>query len=158
MPARKRARGFSFDDGAHWASAAAHLPTTPVHDLLIHGDDLVVPLTAARSGCSMTSVRCARRTPRSPAKKHTCSRLVPQFARAWGTPTPPLRHRRKSARRRGALLLFERGAQRSHQAGIAGCPGQRSSRALPAKKRKGGWLRRVGKKMKQRSTSPRRPG
>jgi len=32
----------SFDDGAHWQALQLNLPTTPVHDLLIHGDDLVV--------------------------------------------------------------------------------------------------------------------
>jgi photosystem II stability/assembly factor-like uncharacterized protein len=32
----------SFDDGSHWQTLQLNLPTTPVHDLLIHGDDLVV--------------------------------------------------------------------------------------------------------------------
>src|SRR5712672_1861810 len=32
----------SFDDGSHWQALQLNLPTTPVHDLLIHGDDLVV--------------------------------------------------------------------------------------------------------------------
>jgi photosystem II stability/assembly factor-like uncharacterized protein len=32
----------SFDDGAHWQALQLNLPTTPVHDLIIHGDDLVV--------------------------------------------------------------------------------------------------------------------
>jgi photosystem II stability/assembly factor-like uncharacterized protein len=32
----------SFDDGAHWQTLQLNLPTTPVHDLIIHGDDLVV--------------------------------------------------------------------------------------------------------------------
>ncbi|MGB7285129.1 MAG: hypothetical protein WBE13_22915 [Candidatus Acidiferrum sp.] len=32
----------SFDDGARWQSLKLNLPTTPVHDLTIKGDDLVV--------------------------------------------------------------------------------------------------------------------
>jgi len=32
----------SFDDGLHWQSLQINLPTTPIHDLLIHGDDLAV--------------------------------------------------------------------------------------------------------------------
>ena len=32
----------SFDDGAHWRSLQKNLPPSPVHDLLIKGDDLVV--------------------------------------------------------------------------------------------------------------------
>ena len=32
----------SFDDGAHWGSLQLNLPSVPVHDLLVKGDDLVV--------------------------------------------------------------------------------------------------------------------
>jgi photosystem II stability/assembly factor-like uncharacterized protein len=32
----------SFDDGGHWQVLQLNLPTTPVHDLILHGDDLVV--------------------------------------------------------------------------------------------------------------------
>jgi len=32
----------SFDDGAHWQSLQLNLPVTPVHDLIVKGDDLVV--------------------------------------------------------------------------------------------------------------------
>ncbi|HKV23354.1 MAG TPA: hypothetical protein VJN93_02075 [Candidatus Acidoferrum sp.] len=32
----------SFDDGGHWQSVKLNLPTTPVHDLTIKGDDLVI--------------------------------------------------------------------------------------------------------------------
>lgn len=31
----------SFDDGAHWAPLQTGLPSTPIHDLVVHGDDLV---------------------------------------------------------------------------------------------------------------------
>ncbi len=31
----------SFDDGAHWAALQKNLPVSPVHDLDVHGDDLV---------------------------------------------------------------------------------------------------------------------
>jgi hypothetical protein len=32
----------SFDDGIHWQTLQLNLPTTPIHDLIIHADDLVV--------------------------------------------------------------------------------------------------------------------
>lgn len=32
----------SFDDGGHWQSIKANLPTTPIHDLTVKDDDLVV--------------------------------------------------------------------------------------------------------------------
>jgi len=32
----------SFDDGSHWQSLQLDLPTTPIHDLIIHDNDLVV--------------------------------------------------------------------------------------------------------------------
>jgi photosystem II stability/assembly factor-like uncharacterized protein len=32
----------SFDDGAHWQSLQLNLPVTPVHDLIVKGNDLVV--------------------------------------------------------------------------------------------------------------------
>ncbi|HUJ41956.1 MAG TPA: hypothetical protein VLW54_15545 [Candidatus Acidoferrales bacterium] len=32
----------SFDDGAHWQSLKLNMPTTPIHDLVIHGHDLDV--------------------------------------------------------------------------------------------------------------------
>ncbi|HZR32583.1 MAG TPA: hypothetical protein VFA76_12120 [Terriglobales bacterium] len=32
----------SYDDGARWSSLRLNLPNTPVHDLVIHGDDLVL--------------------------------------------------------------------------------------------------------------------
>lgn len=32
----------SFDDGAHWQSLQLNLPTVPVHDLMVHGNDLIV--------------------------------------------------------------------------------------------------------------------
>ncbi|MGC1523768.1 MAG: hypothetical protein WA803_19660 [Steroidobacteraceae bacterium] len=31
----------SFDDGGHWSALQRGLPTTPIHDLTVHGDDLV---------------------------------------------------------------------------------------------------------------------
>jgi photosystem II stability/assembly factor-like uncharacterized protein len=33
---------FSIDDGGHWQPLKLNLPTVPIHDLAIHGDDLVV--------------------------------------------------------------------------------------------------------------------
>lgn len=32
----------SFDDGGHWQSLQLNLPAAPVHDLVVHGDDLVI--------------------------------------------------------------------------------------------------------------------
>lgn len=32
----------SFDDGSHWQSLQLNLPASPIHDLVVHGDDLVV--------------------------------------------------------------------------------------------------------------------
>jgi photosystem II stability/assembly factor-like uncharacterized protein len=32
----------SFDDGAHWQSVQLNLPVTPIHDLVVHDNDLVV--------------------------------------------------------------------------------------------------------------------
>ncbi len=32
----------SFDDGAHWQPLQLNLPTTPIHDMIVHDDDLVV--------------------------------------------------------------------------------------------------------------------
>ena len=42
MPARKRACYFSFDDGAHWQPLQLNLPMSPIHDLVVKDDDLVV--------------------------------------------------------------------------------------------------------------------
>ena len=33
---------FSIDDGDHWQSLQLNMPTVPVHDLTVHGDDLVI--------------------------------------------------------------------------------------------------------------------
>ncbi len=33
---------FSFDDGDHWQPLQLNLPVTPIHDLVVHGNDLVV--------------------------------------------------------------------------------------------------------------------
>ena len=33
---------FSIDDGGHWQPLKLNLPTVPIHDLDIHGDDLIV--------------------------------------------------------------------------------------------------------------------
>jgi photosystem II stability/assembly factor-like uncharacterized protein len=32
----------SFNDGAHWQALQLNLPTTPIHDLIVHNDDLIV--------------------------------------------------------------------------------------------------------------------
>ena len=53
----------SFDDGAHWQSLQLNLPVSPVHDLVVKGDDLVVA-THGRSFWildDVTPLRQARR-------------------------------------------------------------------------------------------------
>ena len=45
----------SFDDGAHWQSLQLNLPTTPIHDLVIKGDDLVAA-THGRSFWSLDDI------------------------------------------------------------------------------------------------------
>jgi photosystem II stability/assembly factor-like uncharacterized protein len=45
----------SFDDGAHWQSLQLNLPTTPIHDLIIHDDDLLVA-THGRSFWSLDNI------------------------------------------------------------------------------------------------------
>ena len=42
MPQPRPASFVSFDDGAHWQSLQLNLPHSPVHDLAVAGDDLVV--------------------------------------------------------------------------------------------------------------------
>jgi len=32
----------SFDNGLHWQTLQNNLPTTPIHDLIVHEDDLAV--------------------------------------------------------------------------------------------------------------------
>ena len=38
----ERAAWISFDDGSHWRSLQLNLPNSPVHDLVVKDDDLVV--------------------------------------------------------------------------------------------------------------------
>ncbi len=45
----------SFDDGAHWQSLQLDLPTTPIHDLIIHDNDLVVA-TRGRAFWSLENI------------------------------------------------------------------------------------------------------
>jgi photosystem II stability/assembly factor-like uncharacterized protein len=49
----------SFDDGSHWQSMQFNLPTSPVHDLVIHGDDLIVA-THGRSFWSLDNISTLR--------------------------------------------------------------------------------------------------
>jgi hypothetical protein len=57
----------SFDDGAHWQPLQLNLPASPIHDLVVKDDDLVVATHGVRSGSWMTLHRCvssARNLPR----------------------------------------------------------------------------------------------
>jgi len=86
MPARKRAHGFPLmtaRTGKLCSSICRQLRSTTSSSTVTTWSS---PLMAARSGCSMTSARCARRTPRLLAKTRTCSRLATQPARAWAIP------------------------------------------------------------------------
>ncbi len=45
----------SFDDGTHWQTLQLNLPTTPIHDLIVHDDDLLVA-THGRSFWSLDNI------------------------------------------------------------------------------------------------------
>jgi photosystem II stability/assembly factor-like uncharacterized protein len=49
----------SFDDGSHWQSLKLNLPTTPIHDLTIKGNDLIVA-THGRSFWSLDDISLLR--------------------------------------------------------------------------------------------------
>jgi photosystem II stability/assembly factor-like uncharacterized protein len=49
----------SFDDGAHWQSLQLNLPNSPVHDMVIHNNDLVVA-THGRSFWSLDDINPLR--------------------------------------------------------------------------------------------------
>ncbi|HTA22617.1 MAG TPA: hypothetical protein VK763_03715 [Terriglobales bacterium] len=51
----------SFDDGDHWQSLQLNLPVTAVHDLVIHGDDLVIA-THGRSFWILDDITPLRQT------------------------------------------------------------------------------------------------
>ena len=51
----------SFDDGGHWQSLQLNLPVTSVHDLVIHGDDLVIA-THGRSFWVLDDITPLRQT------------------------------------------------------------------------------------------------
>jgi photosystem II stability/assembly factor-like uncharacterized protein len=83
----------SFDDGAQWQSLQSNLPTLPVHDLVVHGDDLVVA-THGRSFWILDDVTPLRQLTQEMAdaeaylfKPQTAVRLRPRPFE--GTPLPP---------------------------------------------------------------------
>jgi photosystem II stability/assembly factor-like uncharacterized protein len=83
----------SFDDGDHWQSLQLNLPTSPVHDLAVHGDDLVAA-THGRSFWVLDDVTPLRQMTRESAdadaylfKPETAVRLRPRTFE--GTPLPP---------------------------------------------------------------------
>jgi photosystem II stability/assembly factor-like uncharacterized protein len=49
----------SFDDGGHWQSLKLNLPTTPIHDLVVKGDDLVLA-THGRAFWSLDDIGALR--------------------------------------------------------------------------------------------------
>ena len=50
----------SFDDGANWQPLQLNLPVTPMHDLVVKDDDLVVATHGRAFWVLETSPRCAR--------------------------------------------------------------------------------------------------
>ena len=83
----------SFDDGAQWQTCPSNLPTSPVHDLVVHGDDLVVA-THGRSFWILDDVTPLRQLTQEMAdaeaylfKPQTAIRLRPRPFE--GTPLPP---------------------------------------------------------------------
>jgi photosystem II stability/assembly factor-like uncharacterized protein len=83
----------SFDDGGHWQSLQLNLPTSPVHDLAVHGDDLVAA-THGRSFWILDDITPLRQLTRESAdaeayllKPETAVRLRPRPFE--GTPLPP---------------------------------------------------------------------
>jgi photosystem II stability/assembly factor-like uncharacterized protein len=57
---------FSIDDGAHWQPLQLNLPTVPVHDLEIHGDDLLAA-THGRSFWVLDDITPLRQLESAPA-------------------------------------------------------------------------------------------
>ena len=58
----------SFDDGAHWQTLQLNLPTTPIHDMIVHDDDLVVA-THGRSFWVLDSIGPLRQVSASMASE-----------------------------------------------------------------------------------------
>ena len=57
-PARSSVSTSSFDDGAHWQSLQLNLPITPVTDIMIYRDDLIVDDAGSRRSGFSTTCRC----------------------------------------------------------------------------------------------------
>ena len=100
----------SFDDGAHWQTLQLNLPTTPVHDMIIHNDDLLVA-THGRAFWSLDNIDPLRQMNASVTNEDARLFAPSTVMRSRvGHNTPPPRfHRRKSRFRRVAVLLLERG-------------------------------------------------
>ena len=83
----------SFDDGDHWQSLQLNLPVTAVHDLVIHGDDLVIA-THGRSFWILDDITPLRQTSAA-MKAQTAWLFQPGTAMRVdndtfpGTPLPP---------------------------------------------------------------------
>jgi photosystem II stability/assembly factor-like uncharacterized protein len=68
----------SFDDGAHWQPLQLNLPPSPIHDLVIHGDDLIVA-THGRSFWILDDITPLRQAEQSLAS-HEMHLYKPQTA------------------------------------------------------------------------------
>jgi len=80
----------SFDDGAHWQALQLNLPVTPIHDLIVHNDDLVVA-THGRSFWVLDSIAPLRQLTAAVASE-PAHLFAP--ATAWRTRFGHLRSRR----------------------------------------------------------------
>ncbi|HLK34965.1 MAG TPA: hypothetical protein VKT29_17840, partial [Terriglobales bacterium] len=83
----------SFDDGGHWQPLQLNLPVTPVHDLVIHGDDLVIA-THGRSFWILDDITPLRQLMAQPAEAgaqlfHPAVALRVRGNQNRDTPLPP---------------------------------------------------------------------
>ena len=90
----------SFNDGAEWQSLQLNLPQTPIHDLVIHGDDLVVathgrsfwildditPLREAQSSLAAKDVHLFK--PQTATIFRTGGEVPPRYFSWYGQNTP----------------------------------------------------------------------
>ena len=131
----------SFDDGAHWRSMQLNLPITPIHDLVVKNDDLVLA-THGRSFWILDDVSPLRQFADSVAREDM---HLYQPATAYRVHTAMLEYsaalglcRNESAQRRGDLLLLEE-APKPDEAGSenrnSGCGGQRNPQLFQQQER-----------------------
>ena len=99
----------SFDDGAHWQPLQLNLPMSPIHDLVVKDDDLVVA-THGRSFWVLDNLTPLRQV--NPGAAADMILYQPQTALRLHYPTEydkrAARWRKSAGRRHDRLLLQER--------------------------------------------------